>query len=94
MSTYLVSALIKANPEKDIALIRIELKKLVQATLKEKGCLRFECLEDLNTLGVFSLWEEFENKEALDQHFKEPATVAFFEQNLTSVLKVNFLKMF
>ena len=90
MSNLFVSAVIKANPDKDLDLVRNELKKMISETQKEVGCFKFEGYEDNSEKGVFTLWEEFADPEALAQHFREPHTVAYINQKLTSVVTANY----
>ncbi|MEJ2793421.1 antibiotic biosynthesis monooxygenase [Iodobacter sp. LRB] len=91
MPHLFVSAVIKANPEKDLDTVRGELKRMILASHSEVDCFKFECLEDLDEVGTFVLWEEWASSEALAQHFKEAHTQHYLQQNLTTVATIHKL---
>ena len=43
-------------------------KKLVEATVKEDGCIKYELFQDLKDSKILTIIEEWENKDALDKH--------------------------
>ena len=43
-------------------------KKLVEATLKEKGNIKYELFQDLKDPKILTMIEEWESKEVLDKH--------------------------
>lgn len=45
-------------------------KELVELTRKEKGCIRYELYQDENDATILTMIEEWENRKALDEHFK------------------------
>ncbi|MBP2034035.1 quinol monooxygenase YgiN [Clostridium algifaecis] len=45
-------------------------KELVELTRKEKGCIKYELYQDENNPSVLTMIEEWENKKALEDHFK------------------------
>ncbi len=44
--------------------------QLVQATRKEKGCIKYELYQDDKESRILAVIEEWESKEALDKHMK------------------------
>jgi len=51
-------------------------KKLVEATQKENGCIMYECFKSTDDPKKFVIMEKWESKEALDAHM---ATAHFKE---------------
>ncbi|ONI40240.1 hypothetical protein AN639_00870 [Candidatus Epulonipiscium fishelsonii] len=47
-------------------------KKLVEETRKEKGCISYVFNEDMDDPNKVAFIEKWESKEALDAHFKAP----------------------
>jgi quinol monooxygenase YgiN len=45
-------------------------EKLVQATRKEEGCIKYELYQDESDPRVLAVIEEWENKDALNKHMK------------------------
>jgi len=43
-------------------------KEMVERTIKEEGCLKYELFQDLNDPNVLILIEEWENSEVLNKH--------------------------
>lgn len=43
-------------------------QQLLEATLKEEGCISYELCHDLNNPGHFLFIEEWKDQDALDQH--------------------------
>ncbi|AZU62705.1 putative quinol monooxygenase [Neobacillus mesonae] len=54
----------EVNPEDYIMLAR----ELVAETRKEKGCISYALHEDINDPTIFTMLEEWENEQALEQH--------------------------
>lgn len=51
--------------------------RMVTATQAEPGCLTYQFYVDLTDPTLFFLFEEWENEEALSQHFQTPHMVEF-----------------
>lgn len=45
-------------------------KELVELTRKEKGCLKYELYQDEKDSKILTMVEEWESREALEDHFK------------------------
>ncbi|MBU5591645.1 antibiotic biosynthesis monooxygenase [Clostridium sp. MSJ-4] len=45
-------------------------KELVEITRKEKGCIKYEMYQDEQDATILTMIEEWENKEALEEHLK------------------------
>ena len=57
-------------PEAELEAIRDALTEHVALTLNEEGCLLFEVKEKENPVGTFTVYEEFNSKEAFEFHQK------------------------
>lgn len=44
------------------------IKKLVEITVKEEGCIKYELYQDEKDKSILTMIEEWESKEALDKH--------------------------
>lgn len=44
-------------------------KELVEKTRMEKGCLKYELFQDINNPSILTMIEEWEDNEALEEHF-------------------------
>jgi len=45
-------------------------KKLVEATVKEAGCIKYELFQDLKDHKILTMIEEWENNDVLSKHMK------------------------
>jgi quinol monooxygenase YgiN len=45
-------------------------KELVEMTRKEKGCIKYEMYQDEQDATILTMIEEWENRQALDDHLK------------------------
>ena len=61
------------------------LKKLVNETRKEEGCLQYDLIEDKNNKGVFFIMEIWESEE---HHFKHDMTEHLSDFRLHSVAMI------
>ena len=69
-----------ANPK-----IKHLLEVLQQQTVKEKGCIFFDVLQNKEDPTLFILWEEWINEDALKEHFNQAHTKAYLAKSLTEV---------
>ncbi len=69
MSTLTVVATVTAKQgfEQEVGQI---LKKLIEPTLKENGCLNYDLHESIETAGVYVFHENWTSKKHLDAHLK------------------------
>ena len=97
MSSFFVTATIRANPEVNLDHVKTEIALLTEKTLEEKDCYRFEVKQSLKDERLFIMWEEFANKEALDKHFEFEHTKQFIAQELNlnrgCTIHARFLKL-
>lgn len=45
-------------------------RELVELTRKEKGCIKYELYQDENNPDILTMIEEWQSREALEEHFK------------------------
>lgn len=67
--------------------LRQALQALIEPTLQEKGCLAYELLEDLGSVGSFVMYERFQNREALEAHIKMPYIEAFVKNEYATCVE-------
>lgn len=48
--------------------VRAQLRKLLDPTRKEKGCIKYDLHEDNDNLGIFVFYEIWESFELLEKH--------------------------
>ena len=65
----LVRTIMNALPEKQKELM-LTLLSMIDTAEKEKGCLSYDVFCDIDGKRVFSLIEEWETREDLDQHIR------------------------
>jgi len=69
MITVIVRYVVKKEKTDDFI---VNVKKLVEATGKEKGCVFYECCRNDDDPLKFMMMERWESKEALDAHSASP----------------------
>lgn len=62
-----IVAKIEANPDQ-IELVKIELLKLIEPTLKETGCIQYDLHQDNDNPAVFLFYENWENRDLWQDH--------------------------
>jgi len=62
-----IVARIEANPDK-IDLVKFELLKLVEPTLKEAGCIQYDLHQDNDHPAVFLFYENWQSRELWQAH--------------------------
>lgn len=87
-----ISAGLKVSADKSAEKAKQELQILQQQTVKEKGCIFFDVLQDKEDSNLFILWEEWINEDALKEHFNQPHTKAYLAQSLTEVRYIEKLE--
>lgn len=58
---------IEANSDK-IELVKAELLKLVEPTLKEAGCIQYDLHQDNENSAIFVFYENWESRELWQEH--------------------------
>ncbi|QVY66314.1 putative quinol monooxygenase [Polaribacter sp. Q13] len=76
MSKITVVAKIVAK-EENRELVKTELLKLVASSVKEAGCINYNCLQDNDDSNTFTMYENWKDAEALTLHAATPHYVAF-----------------
>ncbi|MET1411083.1 putative quinol monooxygenase [Roseibium sp. HPY-6] len=85
MSNYFISAGIELKSGADLKEAQEGLRRLVEQTRSEPGCLLFEIRQNLENPGRFTLWECWTDKQALADHFEAEHTKAYLARDLTEV---------
>jgi len=62
-----IVARIEANPDK-AELVKAELLKLLEPTLKETGCIQYDLHQDNENPAVFVFYENWESRELWQEH--------------------------
>lgn len=71
-----VSGIVQVAPSDHAAAAEL-MKTLAAETAKEAGSLSYAFYADLETEGLFRVFEEWESEEAMGAHFAEPHMAAF-----------------
>jgi quinol monooxygenase YgiN len=87
-----ISAGLKVSSGQSAEYVRKELEVLQQQTVKEKGCIFFDVLQNKEDPNLFILWEEWINESALKEHFNQVHTKAYLAQSLTEVRYIEKLE--
>ena len=70
----MLTIIAKVVAKKDsLDLVKSELIKLVEATLKEEGCINYDLHQDLDEPHIFMFHENWSTYELWEQHMKSPA---------------------
>ncbi len=64
---------------KDDGHLEEEIKKMVDASLKDEGCISYQFYQNLLNKEEYIMVEHWKNKELLDAHMKAPHFVALGE---------------
>lgn len=92
MSQLWVSAGIKVVAGKDIGQARAALNALGVITRQEPGNIQFEVLQQIDKPECFTLWECWNNEEALQLHYAAAHTQAYFAQEWTELVYIERLQ--
>lgn len=76
MPKLTIVAHITANPDK-IDLVKTELEKLIEPTLKEEGCLQYDLHQDNENPAYFMFFENWESREIWLEHMEKPHLKAY-----------------
>jgi len=60
--------------------VRKELESLVTATVQEEGCINYNLHQSIDESSLFIIYENWENKDALDRHMATPHFTAWREK--------------
>lgn len=73
-----IVARIEANSDK-IELVKVELLKLVEPTLKEVGCIQYDLHQDNENPAVFLFYENWESRELWHEHMNNTHLAAYMK---------------
>lgn len=73
-----IVARIEAKPDK-IDLVKSELIKLIEPTLKEQGCLQYDLHQDNDNPAVFLFFENWESRELWQVHMNNDNLKAYMQ---------------
>ncbi|MEM6578529.1 MAG: putative quinol monooxygenase [Pseudomonadota bacterium] len=78
MAKLTIVANIKANPDK-IDLVKAELRKLINITRAEEGCINYDLHQDNDNQAHFLFYENWESRELWQTHMQAPHLAAYME---------------
>ena len=67
--------------------VRTQLRKLLEPTRKEEGCINYDLHEDNIETGIFIFYENWESNEMLEKHLSS-AHIKDFRSVLPSIIEV------
>ena len=71
-----IVATIVAKPDK-IDLVKTELQKLIEPTLKEAGCIQYDLHQDNQNPAIFLFFENWESRELWQDHMNNAHLAEF-----------------
>jgi quinol monooxygenase YgiN len=78
MANLTIVARIEANNDR-IDLVKSELLKLIEPTLKEAGCIQYDLHQDNENPAVFLFCENWESRELWQEHMNNPHLAEFLK---------------
>jgi len=78
MANLTIVARIEAKKDR-IDLVKSELLKLIEPTLKETGCIQYELHQDNKNPTVFMFYENWKNRELWQEHMNNPHLAGFLK---------------
>ncbi len=78
MANLTIVARIEANNDR-INLVKSELLKLIEPTLKETGCIQYDLHQDNENPAVFLFYEIWKNRELWQEHMNNTPLAAFMK---------------
>ena len=78
MPKLTIVAHIKAKSDQ-IALVKMELEKLIDITRKEEGCLQYDLHQDNEDPALFMFYENWESRELWQTHMNAPHLAAYMQ---------------
>lgn len=93
MSTKLtIVAKIEAKPDK-VELVKAELLKLIEPTLKETGCIQYDLHQDNDNPTVFVFYENWESRELWQTHMNSTHIIAYMQATEDAVVSFTLNEM-
>jgi len=78
MANLTIVARIEANNDR-IDLVKLELLKLIEPTLKETGCIQYDLHQDNENPAVFLFCENWEKRELWQEHMNNAHLAGFLK---------------
>ena len=92
MKSLWISAGLEVTTGKDIEQVKVALQHLAIATEQEPGCREFKVLQHKVEKKYFTLWECWQNEQALQDHFEQAHTQEYLALGFTSVTYIERLQ--
>jgi len=90
--TLTIVARIEAKTDK-VDLVKSELLKLIEPTRKEKGCIQYDLHQDDSNPELFIFFENWENRELLQDHMNSDHLKAYVQATEGSVASFTLNEM-
>ena len=87
-----IAARIEANPGK-IELVKAELLKLIEPTLKEAGCIQYDLHQDNENPAVFMFYENWESRELWQEHMNNTHLAEYMKATTGAVASLALNEM-
>lgn len=87
-----IVARIEANSDK-IELVKAELVKLIEPTLKEVGCIQYDLHQDNENPAVFLFYENWESHELWQEHMNNTHLAEYMKATEGAVASFTLNKM-
>ena len=87
-----IVATINAEPDK-VELVKAELIKLIEPTLKEAGCIQYDLHHDNEEPTRFLFFENWESRELWLEHMEAPHIAAYKEATEGAVASFSLYEM-
>ena len=87
-----IVARIEANPDK-IELVKTELLKLIEPTLKEAGCIQYDLHQDNENPAIFMFYENWESRELWQEHMNNTHLAEYMKATEGAVASFTLYEM-
>jgi quinol monooxygenase YgiN len=87
-----IVARIGANPDK-IELVKTELLKLIEPTLKEAGCIQYDLHQDNENPAIFMFYENWESRELWQEHMNNTHLAEYMKATEGAVASFTLYEM-
>ena len=92
MQPLWISAGLEISTGKDIGQVKAALLQLANASEHESGCRQFSGLQHKDTPQHFTLWECWQDEQALQRHFEQIHTQDYLALGFTTVSYIERLQ--
>ena len=90
--TLTIVARIEAYPDQ-VELLKTELQKLVEPTLREPGCIQYDLHQDNLDPAIFLFYENWENRELWQAHMNNAHIAEFALATDGAIAEFNLFEM-